>query len=273
MGTKLSKLFESLHVHPSQFLLRTAPDPVPAPRETVGARGNGPDRLPVDAAMTTWGFIGSGNIGSTVARLATAAGDEVVMSNSRGPETLADLVAELGPRARAGTPEEAAAAGDVVVVTIPLKALPDVPVEPLRGKVVIDTMNYYPQRDGQIAALDDGSTTSSELLQAHLPQSHVVKAFNNITAAHLGSLDRPSGDPDRSALAISGDDAGAKARVTALLDTLGYDTVDLGPLAEGRRIEPGTPAYGTMYASDLTDWTAPGRPASAEVVAAAAARA
>lgn len=219
--------------------------------------------------MTTWGFIGSGNIGSTVARLAVAAGHEVVMSNRRGPETLAGLVAELGPRASAATPEQAAAAGDVVV-TIPLKNLEDVPVEPLRGKLVLDTMNYYPQRDGQIAVLDEGSSTSSELLQAHLPQSHVVKAFNNITAAHLGSLARPAGSADRSALAVSGDDPDAKARAAALLDEIGYDTVDLGPLAEGRRIQPGTAAYGTMYASDPSDLSAPARPASAETVAAAA---
>src|SRR5690348_18323058 len=101
--------------------------------------------------MTTIGLIGSGHIGSTVARLAVAAGHDVVLSNSRGPETLADLVADLGPRARAATPAEAAAAGDVVVVSVPLKAYREVPVEPLRGKVVIDTNNYYPQRDGRIA--------------------------------------------------------------------------------------------------------------------------
>ena len=141
--------------------------------------------------MTTWGFIGSGNIGSTVARLAIAAGHDVVLSNSRGPETLADLVAELGPHARAATAQEAAAAGDLVVVTIPLELYRDVPVDELAGKVVIDTMNYYPGRDGQIAALDDGSTTSSELLQAHLPQSHVVKGFNNIYFQHLRDLPRP----------------------------------------------------------------------------------
>jgi len=111
--------------------------------------------------MTTWGFIGSGNIGSTVARLAIAAGHDVVLSNSRGPETLADLVGELGPHARAATAPEAASAGDIVVVTIPLKAYRDIPVDELAGKVVIDTMNYYPQRDGQIEALDDGATTSS----------------------------------------------------------------------------------------------------------------
>ena len=138
--------------------------------------------------MTTIGLIGSGHIGSTVARLAVDAGHDVVLSNSRGPETLADLVAELGPRARAATAAEAAAAGDIVVVTIPLKAYREVPVEPLRGKIVIDTNNYYPQRDGHIAELDDGSTTSSELLQEHLPESHVVKAFNNIYFGHLAAL-------------------------------------------------------------------------------------
>src|SRR3954469_22609546 len=112
--------------------------------------------------MTTIGLIGSGNIGGTVARLAVDAGYDVVLSNSRGPETLSDLVAELGPHARAVTPAEAAEAGDIVVVTIPLKSYRDVPVEPLRGKIVIDTNNYYPQRDGQISELDDESTTVSE---------------------------------------------------------------------------------------------------------------
>ncbi len=164
--------------------------------------------------MTTWGFIGSGNIGSTVAKLAVLAGHDVVMSNSRGPETLSDLVAELGPRARAATAEEAAAAGDLVVVTIPLKNYTDVPVDALRGKVVIDTMNYYPQRDGQVAELDDESTTTSELLQAHLPESKVVKAFNNIFFGHLATLGRTEGDPLRSALAIAGDDTDAKQAVT-----------------------------------------------------------
>ena len=241
----------------------------PAPDSS--SEGNAARGRSVDRAMTTWGFIGSGNIGSTVARLAVAAGHEVVMSNSRGPETLADLVGELGPRARAGTTQQAAEVGDVVVVTIPFKNLPDVPVEPLRGTLVIDTMNYYPQRDGQVGRLDDGSTTSSELLQAHLPQSQVVKAFNNITAGHLRALARPSGSPDRSALTLAGDDADAKARTTTLLDAIGYDVVDLGPLAEGWRTQPGTAAYGTMYASDSGDWSAPARPASTRVVTARAA--
>ena len=223
--------------------------------------------------MTTWGFIGSGNIGSTVARLAVAAGHEVVMSNSRGPETLADLVDELGPTARAATAGEAASAGDVVVVTIPLKNFHDVPVDALRGKVVIDTMNYYPDRDGRIPELEDESTTTSELLQAHLPHSHVVKAFNNIYFGHLAALARPSGSEDRSALAIAGDDADAKRTVAALLDEIGYDTVDLGPLAEGWRTQRDTAAYGVMYAADPSDWSQGPGPASAETVTTAAASA
>src|SRR5256885_6415942 len=160
--------------------------------------------------MTTVGLIGSGRIGGTVARLAVDAGYDVVLSNSRGPETLAGLVEELGPHARAATPGEAAEAADLVVVSVPLRAYRDVPVEPLAGKVVIDTNNYYPQRDEHIRELDDKSATSSELLQRHLPTSRVVKAFNNIYFGHLGSLARPAGSPERTALPVSGDDAEAK---------------------------------------------------------------
>ena len=212
--------------------------------------------------MTTIGLIGSGKIGSTVARLAVDAGHDVVLSNSRGPDTLQELVAELGPRARAATAADAAAAGDLVVVTVPLKAYREVPVEPLRGKVVIDTNNYYPQRDGQIVELDDESTTVSELLQAHLPDSHVVKAFNNIYFGHLGSLQRPAGNPERSVLAIAGDDAGAKKQVTDLLDDLGYDAYDVGPLAEGWRYQRDTAAYALAYASG-DGWPGAGRQVTA----------
>ncbi|GAA4739507.1 NAD(P)-binding domain-containing protein [Modestobacter marinus] len=198
--------------------------------------------------MTTIGLIGSGNIGSTVARLAVDAGHDVVLSNSRGPETLTDLVDRLGPRARAATPAEAAAAGDLVVVTVPLKAYRQVPVEPLRGKVVIDTDNYYPERDGHFPELDDESTTTSELLQAHLPESRVVKAFNSIYVTQLGTLQRPAGDPERSVLPIAGDDETAKQAVAAFLDSIGYDAHDVGPLAEGWRFQRDTAAYVTPYA-------------------------
>jgi len=194
--------------------------------------------------MTTIGLIGAGNIGQAVARLAVQHGYDVVLSNSRGPETLADLVEELGEHAQADTAQGAATRGDLVVVTIPFKAHHDVPVEPLAGKVVIDTNNYYPQRDGQHAELDDNSTTSASLLQRHLPASHVVKAFNHIMSTHLTEHAQPPGTEGRRALAVAGDDAAAKATVTGLIDELGFDTVDVGPLAESWRIEPGTPGYG-----------------------------
>ena len=215
----------------------------------------------------TVGFIGSGNIGGTVARLAVAAGYDVVMSNSRGPETLADLVAELGPHARAATSAQAAAAGDLVVVSVPLKAYLAVPQDGVAGKPVMDTNNYYPQRDGQLAELDSGGTTSSELLQRHLPTAYVVKVFNNIFFKHLASLARPAGASDRSALAIAGDDDGAKAAVTAFLDAIGYDAVDAGPLGAGGRLyQVDTPAYGRPYGA-FTDPT--GTPADAATIRAA----
>jgi predicted dinucleotide-binding enzyme len=194
--------------------------------------------------MATIGLIGAGKIGSQVARLAVARGYDVIVSNSRGPDTLRALVAELGPRARAGTPVEAAERGDTVVVTIPLKHYRSVPVEPLAGKIVIDTNNYYPQRDGHIPELDNESTTTSELLQAHLPTSRVVKAFNHIYAAELTTDGRPAGAKDRRALVIAGDDSGAKATVARILDEFGFDVVDAGPLTEGWRIQRDTPGYG-----------------------------
>src|SRR5881275_877982 len=165
--------------------------------------------------MTTVGFIGSGNIGSSVARLAIEAGHQVVLSNSRGPDT----VAELGPRASAATSGEAAAAGDIVVVTVPLKAFPHLPAAPLAGKPVIDTCNYGPERDGNIPELDSKSLTSSELLLRYIPDGLVVKAFNNIFCKHLLSLARPAGAADRSYLPIAGDSAPAKAAVTAFIES------------------------------------------------------
>ena len=194
--------------------------------------------------MATLGLIGAGHIGSQVARLAVKNGYDVVISNSRGPETLGSLVAELGPHARAGTPAEAAAAGDMVVVTIPLKAIDSVPVGPLKGKIVIDTNNYYPERDGHIPELDNESTTTAELLQQHLPASKIVKAFNHIHAASLTTDGQPSGTPNRRALVIAGDDATAKAAVSKLIDQFGFDVVDAGPLREGWRIQRDTPGYG-----------------------------
>jgi predicted dinucleotide-binding enzyme len=220
--------------------------------------------------MTTIGFIGSGMIGGTVARLSVAAGHRVVMSNSRGPETLQDLVAELGPLATCAPCAQAAEAGDLVVVSIPVKAIGDVPAKPLAGKPVLDTGNYYPQRDGQIEVLDNGALTSSGLLQRYLPDAHAVKVFNNIYYKHLESLTRPSGAPDRTALPIAGDDPAAKAAVTAYLDSIGYDAVDGGTLADSWHQEPGTPVYGAPYGPFSSET---GRPADAATIRAALAAA
>ena len=196
--------------------------------------------------MTTVGFIGSGRIGTVLAKLSVAAGYDVLLSNSRGPDTLKDLAAEVG--ALAVTPAEAARA-DLVVVSIPVKAYASVPA--IDGKVVLDTGNYSPaRRDGQIPGLDDGALTSSELLQQHLA--------------------RPEGAADRSYLPIAGDDPDAKAAVTAYLNAIGYGAVDAGSLADGRRQEPGTPAYGAPYGPFDDEQ---GRTASADVIRAALAAA
>lgn len=193
------------------------------------------------------GIIGSGAIGSTLARLAIAAGFEVVISNSRGPESLTELVTELGPRARAATVVDVAREADVVIAAIPLIAATDLPADALAGRIVLDTTNYYPQRDGRIAGLDSNESTASELVQAHLADSHVVKVFNAITFASLGNGARPVGDPGRSTLPIAGDDAEAKARAAEVVSALGYDTLDTGGLADSWRFEPGTPIYCDPY--------------------------
>lgn len=200
--------------------------------------------------MATLGIIGAGHIGSALAKHAIDAGYNVVLSNSRGPETLAGLVASLGPKARAATPREASEAGDIVVVTIPLKNYQSVPVEPLEGKIVIDTNNYYPQRDGHIPRLDSEETTTSELLQEHLPGSKVVKAFNHIWSEHLKTQGQPAGSKNRRALVIAGNDAGAKKAVGELINAFGFDVVDAGPLSEGWRFQRDLPAYNVHLTVD-----------------------
>ena len=198
------------------------------------------------------GLIGAGNIGSTLARLAVEHGHDVMISNSRGPETLAGLMSHLGERATAGTAARAAEFGDVVVVTIPLKNYRKVPAAELANKIVIDTNNYSPKRDGQIPELDSGAVTTSELLAAHLPESRVVKAFNNIYYADLAAQGQPAGTPGRRALPIAGDDAEAKKVVAGLIEEFGFDVIDAGGLAEGRRFQRDTPAYVTrLDAGDL----------------------
>ncbi|MEV8039655.1 NAD(P)-binding domain-containing protein [Arthrobacter sp. NPDC080082] len=200
--------------------------------------------------MTTIGIIGAGHIGSQVARKAVELGYDVVISNSRGPETLGDLVAELGPKARAATAAEAAAAGDFAVVTVPLKNIGDIPAEPLAGKIVVDTNNYYWERDGRIAALDNGEATTSGMLQDLLPQSKVAKGFNHIMYTQITTDGTPAGTENRRALATASDYPEAAELVTRLYDEFGFDTVNIGPLSESWRVERDRPAYGSRQNSE-----------------------
>lgn len=193
--------------------------------------------------MTRVGIIGAGHIGSTLARGLVARGYEVVISNSRGPETLTALVDELGANATAGTVTDAAASGDVVIVTMPLSAIGDVPVEPLAGKIVLETNNYYWERDGHIAALDEKLSTTTGLLRDHLPASKVAKAFNHINWGDILTTGSPAGTENRRALATASDHPDAVAFVTALYDSFGFDTVDIGSVAESWRLERDQPAY------------------------------
>jgi predicted dinucleotide-binding enzyme len=193
----------------------------------------------------TIGFIGTGRIGTGIAAAVVAAKHDIVLSNSHGPDALRDLAARLGPRASAGTVHDAAIAGQLVVVAVPLRAFKDVPVAPLTGKIVVVTTNYIPEYDGNIAELDSGSTTALDLLQKRLAQSRVVKAFSHLDAAEVPTDGLPKGAPNRRALAIAGNDAEAKRVVTELYDQLGYDAVDAGNADESWRFEFGQPAFVT----------------------------
>ncbi|MGE6385592.1 NADPH-dependent F420 reductase [Pseudomonas sp. NPDC078416] len=188
------------------------------------------------------GIIGAGFIGRAVAQLAIAAGHEVMLSNSRGPQTLGDVVTEI-PGAQIGTLEDATQFGDVVLVAIPFNHYPTLPAEWLAGKTVLDANNYYPDRDGPIPALDRFETTTSRLLAEHLSRAHVVKVFNAILADDLSRDTRPGTAHDRRALPVAADDPAAKALAIQLLDEVGFDAVDAGNLDESWRFERAKPAY------------------------------
>ncbi|WP_308401884.1 NADPH-dependent F420 reductase [Streptomyces shenzhenensis] len=208
-------------------------------------------------SQTTLGIIGTGMVGVAVARRAVDAGLHVVLSNSRGPETLADLVAELGDRVRAATPADAARAGDLILAAVPLAAHVRLPRAELAGKTVIDPMNYALYPGFSIPQLDTDELTSSELVQRCLAGSRVVKALHSIGPKQLLELFRPAGAADRTAIPLSGDDPTAKKEVTDLLDLLGFDAVDLGTLAESWRSEPNTPLYALPYVGQPPSGLAP----------------
>jgi 8-hydroxy-5-deazaflavin:NADPH oxidoreductase len=193
--------------------------------------------------VTTLGIVGSGHVGTNIASAGVAAGYNVVLSNSREPDTLDGLVKQLGRHAAAAVPEDACRQADIAVVAVPLPAVESIPVEPLSGKIVLCTVNYFPERLGAVPDLDDGSTTTPGLLQRHLPESHVVRAFNMITAEEIATDGFPKGHPSRRALALAGDEPAAKKVVADLYDRFGFDTVDIGELSESWRLDPGQPAF------------------------------
>jgi 8-hydroxy-5-deazaflavin:NADPH oxidoreductase len=195
--------------------------------------------------MATIGIIGSGHVGSNLAKAALAHGYSVVVSNSQGPDSLAGLVADLGPGASAATPEQASRAADFAIVAIPVTTIDQVPIEPLAGKVVLATINYFPQRDGHIADIDEGRVSVPGLLQRHLPTSKVVRAFSMLNAADMSGDGHPPGDLKRRAIALAGDDQQAKDLVARLYDEFGFDAVDLGGLDESWRVDPGQKAFVT----------------------------
>ena len=194
------------------------------------------------------GIIGSGHIGGTLTRRLRSLGHDVAVANSRGPQSLADLAAETG--ARAVSVEDAVQGTELVVIAIPLKAVPQLPAALFDGKLVVDANNYYPQRDGDIAELLDRSLSSSRWTADHLKGARVVKVFNNIQAAHLMDEGKPAGTAGRIALPVAGDDADAKRIVMGLVDDLGFDPVDAGTLDESWRQQPDTPVYGTDRDAD-----------------------
>ena len=188
------------------------------------------------------GIIGAGFIGRAVAQLFITAGHEVMLSNSRGPDTLNDVATEI-PGARMGAIEDATGFGDVVLVAIPFKQYTTLPAEWLAGKTVLDANNYYPERDGPVGALDRFETTTSRLLAKHLSRANVVKVFNAILADDLIRDARPANAPDRRALPVAADDPASKTLAIQLLDEVGFDAVDAGNLDESWRFERAKPAY------------------------------
>ena len=228
--------------------------------------------------MTTMGIIGSGNIGSAVARLAVAAGIDVIVANSRGPESLANLVDQLGPHATAGTIEQAARGGTAVLLSVPMPAYWTLPEGLLSGKTVLDTGNYYPSRDGRIPELDSGQYTQLQLAQKLLPGAVLVKAFSNILANHIPELARQSGASDRTALPIASADTDALEVAAGLIDRLGFDAVIVEPASQTWRFEPESAGYTQIYLSDPTvSWeqstSTPGAPVSKDALRAALASA
>ena len=199
--------------------------------------------------MTDLGIVGAGRIGTALAHLATAAGYTVTLGSRRGPNALRPLTAELGANAIPATPAEAAESGDLVIVAVPFSSIRDLPGQELAGKVLIDTNNYVPARDGIINALEHDRTPTSVYVQNLYADSHVIKAFNHIVWSDIPVDARPVGAADRRGIAIAGDHPDSTQAVAALVDRLGFDPVNMGSLAESWRIQLGSPGWITHYSA------------------------
>jgi 8-hydroxy-5-deazaflavin:NADPH oxidoreductase len=193
--------------------------------------------------MTTIGVIGAGHIGRSFSLAAIAKGYEIVIANNSEPETLSELVAQLGSKARAATAADAAESGDFAILAIPLSGAPALPVEPLAGKLVLTTCNYFAKRDGPIAEIDSGKLTVPQYLQGRLPTSKLVRAFNHLDAAAIASDGTPPGTPNRRALGYAGDDPGAKKLAADLYEDFGFDAVDVGGLTDAWRLDVDQPTF------------------------------
>ncbi|MEV0713332.1 NADPH-dependent F420 reductase [Asanoa sp. NPDC050611] len=187
------------------------------------------------------GIVGSGKVGGALTGRFRELGHDVLVANRRGPDSLRPLADQTG--AQASTVRDAAEQSDIVVLAIPTTAVTELPVQAFDGKIVVDAINYYPERDGEIESIMDRAITSSRWVADHLPGARLVKAFNNISASHLGRNGKPNGETDRIALPIAGDDTAAKEVVEKLVDALGFDPVDAGSLDASWRQQPGTPVY------------------------------
>ena len=193
--------------------------------------------------MTTIAVIGAGHLGRSFSLAAIAKGHEVVIANNSGPETIADLVEELGPKATAATAADAADAGAFALLAVPIPAARSVAAEPLAGKTVLTTCNYFAKRDGPIAEIDSGEQTVPQYIQAHLASSKVVRAFNHLDAASIVSDGEPEGTANRRALGYAGDEPAAKKLAADLYNELGFDPVDVGGLADAWRLDVDQPTF------------------------------